>query len=474
MRTIALLCLALSAHVAAAPVDDLREYVQSERERLGIPGVSVALIADDGVHYFAIGVRRADEAGDVATFDAFNIGSISKTITAWAVMRLAELNLVSLDTPVEQYLDRRWRLPESEFDNSQVTLRRILSHTAGLSAPSYQGLPFGSSAISLEDSLNGHPVRSSIVRVIVQPGTEYRYSGGGYAIAQLVVESVTGRSFEDFVSDEIFGPLGMQHAEYLDFEEEPLRVSPHDYAGKRMTDFRIVEQGAGGLRASAQDLVNFISANMLPNPVLSVRAVNEMHEPVELIAGDERQTLGFARRGSLLSHGGHSRGWVAHIDFQPSSQSGLVILTNSANGLHFVQPVRCKWAELFEIEELAVFCEKQIFNKNVTDWTLGAVSASAILLAIWILWRTFLGLRNRVAEVLFGVRRALRSFFYIMSIAAIWTVLGTELGVYLATGVRWGLPTLGYFSIATQYAVMALTLLLGVVASTSFVTPKRS
>lgn len=466
------LFLVLAVDGFAAPTDDLREFIHSDKERLGIPGVSVALIDEGVVQYITLGVRRAGEADDVSSVDAF--GSIAKTITAWAVMRLAEQGLVSLDAPVQQHIGQRWQLPEPKFDNASVTLRRILSHTAGLSAPSYQAVPWGSAPISLEDSLNGIPVRSSVVRVVMEPGSEYRYSGGGYSIAQLVVESVTGQSFSEFVTNELFAPLGMEHAQYLTIEQEPLPVSPHDYAGRPITDYRLIEQAAGGLSAGAQDLVNFIMANMAPNAVLSERTVTEMHEPVESIGGEARPTLGFERRGSLLSHGGHNRGWMAQIDFQPSSKSGLVILTNSANGLHFVQPIRCRWGELFDIDDLMAFCEQQMLKQGVTDWTLGALSGVSLILAIWIALHAYLNLRSRAAQVSFGAARIVRGLLYVVSIGGIWAVLGTGLGVYLVSGVRWGLPTIGYFSTATQYAVMALTVLLGVLACTSFVTRKSS
>src|SRR5690606_4769443 len=158
----------------------------------------------------------------------------------------------------------------------------------------YQGLPFGSTAISLEDSLNGHPVRSSSVRVIVEPGTEVRYSGGGFALAQLVVESVTAQSFEDFVTLEVFGPLGMHDAGYLDLDEQPLAVSPHDDSARPIPDYRLVEQGAGGLMASARDMANFALANMSPNAVLAASTISEMHEPIALGSGRMQQSLGFA------------------------------------------------------------------------------------------------------------------------------------------------------------------------------------
>lgn len=119
----------------AAPVDELREFISSEKERLEIPGVAVALIDRGNVEYIPLGVRRAGSNEPISSADPFDIASIGKTITPWAVMVLAEQGLVDLDAPVQQYFGQRWQFPPSEFDSAAVTLRRILSHTAGLSAP---------------------------------------------------------------------------------------------------------------------------------------------------------------------------------------------------------------------------------------------------------------------------------------------------------------------------------------------------
>lgn len=473
ISSLILMYLSLAGDTFALPADELRDFVKAEKDRLGIPGVSIALIDGGVVQYITLGVRRAGESEGVSSNDPFNIGSISKPITAWAVMKLAEERLVSLDAPVRKYLGERWQLPDSEFDNNAVTLRRILSHTAGLSASSYQGFPPDFSPPNLEDSLNGVPLASSAVRVILEPGGKFRYSGGGFAVAQLLIENVTGQSFSEFIASEIFEPLGMQDARYLISDQGDLDVSPHDYSGRPISDYRIIEQGAGGLRASARDLVNFLMANMAPNSVLSEHTVREMHEPVVAIAGDAQHTLGFERRNGLLSHGGHSRGWRAQIDFKPSSRSGLVILTNSADGLRFIQSVRFKWSELFNVGELTEYYERCMLTERVTRWTLAAVSCIALIISMWISWSAYLRIRSGVAQVSVSVKNLVRGLPYVASIGAIWAVLGTELGIYLSEGVSWGFPTINYLPPATVYAATAITVLLATLMCTGFLDTRH-
>jgi len=120
-----------------------------------VPGTAVAVIRDGKIAWIqSIGYADLASKKPVTSETIFNIGSISKLISAWGFMQLTEKDLVKLDDPVDPLL-YRWHLPESEFDKSKLTLRRILSHTAGLSVHGYGGSDQGTPLLSLEESLNG-------------------------------------------------------------------------------------------------------------------------------------------------------------------------------------------------------------------------------------------------------------------------------------------------------------------------------
>jgi len=126
----------------------------------------------------------------------FQVASLSKWISAWGVMALAEDGKINLDAPVSTYL-KRWALPKSEYDTDRVTARRLLSHTAGLTdGLGYAGFPPGTPVQTLEESLahtaDVSPGASGVVRVGIEPGSKWEYSGGGYALLQLLVEEVSG------------------------------------------------------------------------------------------------------------------------------------------------------------------------------------------------------------------------------------------------------------------------------------------
>lgn len=149
----------------------------------------------------------------------FQVSSLSKFVSAVGVMKLVELGKINLDVPVNQYLER-WQLPPSQFDNEQVTVRRLLSHTAGLTDElGYSGFDNIDSVQTLEASLtkakDADKGISGEVKVGIEPGSQWKYSGGGFTLLQLLVEEKSGQSFDAFMKDSIFKPLGMTSSTYL-------------------------------------------------------------------------------------------------------------------------------------------------------------------------------------------------------------------------------------------------------------------
>ena len=130
-------------------------------------------------------------------------------------LRLVEAGVLSLDSDVNDAL-RSWQVPENEHTRgSKVTLRGVLSHTAGLSVSGYPGYPAGAALPSLPQILDGvPPAIPDAVRVMQPPASAYAYSGGGYVLAQLLMEDVTGRSLAELAQEFIFAPLGMANSTF--------------------------------------------------------------------------------------------------------------------------------------------------------------------------------------------------------------------------------------------------------------------
>lgn len=149
----------------------------------------------------------------------FQVSSLSKIVSAVGIMKLVELGKINLDTPVSKYL-KRWKLPPSEFDNEQVTVRKLLSHTAGLTdGLGYNGFKNKDSIQTLEESLtkakDADDGESGEVKVGIEPGSKWKYSGGGFTLLQLLVEETSGQTFNDFMKDSLFTPLKMTSSSYI-------------------------------------------------------------------------------------------------------------------------------------------------------------------------------------------------------------------------------------------------------------------
>jgi CubicO group peptidase (beta-lactamase class C family) len=145
----------------------------------------------------------------------FQVSSLSKWISAFGIMKLVEDGKLDLNAPVSKYLTR-WQLPAGEFNNEEVTVRRLLSHTAGLTdGLGYSGFETGTQVQSVEQSLtkasDADEGLTGAVYVGIKPGSEFKYSGGGYTLLQLLVEEVSDRSFASYMKESVFDPLGMIH-----------------------------------------------------------------------------------------------------------------------------------------------------------------------------------------------------------------------------------------------------------------------
>lgn len=312
-------------------------------QELHVPGAALALI-DHGEVIWTKGYGVADKTtGTPATPETvFQAASISKSVTAWGVMRLAQEGKLSLDAPVERYLTR-WHLPPSNFDNSGVTIRRLLSHTAGLSIPGYPGVAPGNPLPTLEQALSGEAGAAGSVRVEFAPGTKFSYSGGGYTLLQLVIEEIAHDTFASYMRHEVLQPLGMTHSSFEWTPEiQGSTATAYDQTGNRLPNFLYAEQAAAGLYTTAADLAKFVSAGMTgPKGEVAGRGVLTQETFLQMVspapATNGQYGLGFDIQklpGGLrmVYHPGSNRGWAGMIAELPEGRQGLVLLMNGDGG----------------------------------------------------------------------------------------------------------------------------------------------
>ncbi|MEC0169307.1 serine hydrolase [Paenibacillus graminis] len=339
----------------AGSAEDFKQYLDHKvpqwQETYGVPGVAVGVIHNGKVAYtLNYGVADTKSHQPVNENTLFQAGSISKSLTAWGILHLVDQGLLSLDDPAAKYLTR-WKLPDSGFDPSQVTLRRLLSHTAGLPAhKGYLGTAPGKKLPALEESLSGAGWFNDPVRLTTAPGTQEVYSGAGYTLLQLVIEEVTGQPFEQYMDQQVLKPLGMNSSTFAATTGSPFKSTGYGYFGQALPDYQFTEKAAAGLSTTSADLMTLIINSMngrngqLPvNPVAAKPLIQEMQTPVLTDNG-----LGiFARTlpdgQVMLYHPGDNRGFHSFYGFVPESGDGLAVLTNSENGIDLRQDIYNAW-----------------------------------------------------------------------------------------------------------------------------------
>lgn len=277
----------------------------------------------------------------------FPLASASKWFTAYGVMHLVQTGAIDLDAPISAYL-KRWQLPVGKFDNSKVTVRRLLSHTAGLT----DGLGFGDYAAnetlpSVQESLRQPRASSGNATPIAvgrEPGSEWQYSGGGYLILQAIVEDVTGMRFAEWMQHAVFGPLAMHRASYAYIGGLDNASASYDSTGKPTASFQYAAAAATGLSASATDLITFVQAQLRTAgdsaSVLRPASVDAMRQPHGRMFGADIWGLGVmlyaptASGDHVFGHDGSNEPAInSAVRINPDNGDAIIVLVTGSPGL---------------------------------------------------------------------------------------------------------------------------------------------
>jgi CubicO group peptidase (beta-lactamase class C family) len=322
----------------------VRTYGLEDRmKHYRVPAVSVAVVNDGRVEWArAWGMAEVETATRADTRTLFQAASISKPVTALAALRLVEQGRLSLDGNVNDRL-RTWKVPESALTaNQPVSLRGLLTHTAGLTVHGFRGYASGEPVPSVVQVLDGAPpANSAAVRPDLQPGTRWRYSGGGYTIVQLLLSDLTGKPFPQALRETVLGPIGMTESTY----EQPL---PESYRARAATGYRgsgisvagkwhtYPEMAAAGLWTTPTDLARYILEVQAAYAGRSSKVISQSLAKQMLASGMGNYGLGPAISGSdenlRFSHGGANEGFRAQVIGFATRGQGAVVMTNSDRG----------------------------------------------------------------------------------------------------------------------------------------------
>jgi CubicO group peptidase (beta-lactamase class C family) len=312
-------------------------FVPLQLEQNDIAGLTISIVKD-GKLLFAKGYGYADaekKQSVVADATLFRPGSVSKLFTWTAVMQLAEQGKLDLDRDVNAYLD--YKIPEAF--GKPVTLKNLLTHTPGFEEVIKDLFVDPSKKVDLGPYLKTH-----IPRRIYPPGTVAAYSNYGAALAGYIVERVSGRPFSQYVGENIFKPLGMNHSTF----EQPL---PKSLAAQMSKGYRSASDGpkpfeavgpapAGSLTSSATDMARFMIAHLQGGQyadarILRPETVTQMHSRLfELNPAANGMAYGFyeeSRNGHrIIGHGGDTELFHSSLHLIPDANLGFFVSYNSA------------------------------------------------------------------------------------------------------------------------------------------------
>ncbi|MET0535429.1 MAG: serine hydrolase domain-containing protein [Steroidobacter sp.] len=318
-----------------------------------VPGASVAVIKDFKIHWAkGYGVADVESGAKVDTETLFQAASISKPVTAMAMLKQVQDGKFTLEDDINKIL-RSWKLDGGEFTKAQaVTPRLLASHTSGLGDGfGFPGYDPGAPLPSVLQILNGEKP-SNVGRVFMErpPLQAHKYSGGGYTVLQLALTDTLRRPFPDILRDAVLGPIGMTRS----FFEQPLSpdhdknaARAHGGDGKGMgAKWHVYpELAAAGLWTTPTDLARFAievqrSTYGGSNRVLSPALTREMSSPVGV--GDYGVGFSLGKRGEgwYFQHGGSNWGFLCYFLAHKTKGYGLVVMTNSDRGGPVLNEIR--------------------------------------------------------------------------------------------------------------------------------------
>ena len=327
--------IAATAQTAQPDFSKVKEIINERIKDHGVPSVSIAVVKDGKIIWEeAFGYADKENKRPATTNTAYYLASISKTITATAVMKLQEQRKLNIDDPINKYL-KRVKLSSTRWDPNEAKVRWVMSHESGLTS-------FDSwcRTDSLSCAMNDDVYIGRYAIIVRKPGTGFDYSNLGYGILDRMIRDVSGMSFNDYLKKEIFEPLGMKNSFVA---TDPL---PPGHAVRYVGDTRwekpfshLYAAGASSVFSSAHDLALFAMLHLNDlkgkKKIIPETSVEKMRDT--LASGTNEYGLGwwikkdFHGYRSFLAQGGNffSSAWLQII---PSEDMAVIVLTNVGHG----------------------------------------------------------------------------------------------------------------------------------------------
>ena len=346
--------------------EQFMQAVVSELKRDAPPNAALALI-QNGVLQDEFFVSQGQP---IDRNTLFQVMSLSKWVTAWVVLTLIESQDLQLDTPVSEYLSV-WKLPESEYDLDGVTVRRLLTHSAGVNSGDFEGFLPNQDMQSLVEFMTKPADGGAHGNVRIdqyEPGTKMRYSNNGFALLQHIVEQVTGEEFEDYAERKVLKPLQMATSTF-DSEIAKTRslTKFYDTNGRLSIHRRFGAVAPSSLYTSVTDLGKFVLAHVsgdtdeLPGRGVLKPETVELLQRVQTPEGSDLRGLGVAIYGNTdaytFGHDGvHFSDPSISTDarINPRSRNGIIVLVSGRRVLASKLAMEWDYWEMGRVQSMLI------------------------------------------------------------------------------------------------------------------------
>lgn len=321
--------------------NQLDAYIESYLEEYQVPDASVAIVHNNEIYFSKSWGITGESEEKVTTETPFTIGSISKSLTGLAIMKLIDENIIELDDPVQKHIP--WFKLEDKHEVAQITIKQLLTQTSGIST--FTGLSISDKESKDLDAIKKNVKSLSNVSLTAFPGEKHQYSNANFLILGALIEEVTNQTYAEYMEQNVFAPLGMKNAaaDYKTAYEKGYRSGYQSWFGIPMKSSVTYDNGGapyGYIAASVEDLVQnikFLSGKDFNN-FLSEEMMNLYLTPHVQTGENRYYGLGIRisnpdTQDKMIWHSGSTPDSHAEMFYIPKTDWGGVILTNKNNQL---------------------------------------------------------------------------------------------------------------------------------------------
>ncbi len=375
----------------------IQALLDDARHISGVPGMSISILADDEVHYFSSGLADRENGLPASENTLYELASVSKAFTGIGILLLEEQGLLSMTDPVQKYLP--WFTVKYQgklVDTQSLTLNNFLNHTSGLTNIRHtQNIPQGNTPDMLQKTVE------MLVDAELEfpPGEQYNYGTVNYDVLGLVIEIVSRQSYEDFMMEQVFQPLGL-HQTYV--YKEDAQATGQLAQGYRSSFFMTTpfkapdyagNKPAGYIISNTQDMARWmgIQIGVVQNiPEIFHRVIKKSHKGDTSVSSvnDMYYAAGWSVNAdkTIIEHTGGNPNFRTHVVIQLNERRAICLLSNGANtNINLVLKVK-------DILDGNLTQSYEISGTQLLDILLSSITIILCLLAVLLF---LLGLRRR-------------------------------------------------------------------------------